>query len=111
MAEVERRLWQELRLRQISSARFRRQHSFGIYIADFVCLEKKLVIEVDGGQHNESKTDLSRDQWFRERGYQVLRFWNNDIFQNIDGVKQRIDEALSVNDTPHLNPPPQGGRK
>jgi very-short-patch-repair endonuclease len=98
LTDAEKRLWQELRMHQMLGLRFRRQHPIGRYIVDFVCLEKKLIIELDGGQHAESICDQDRDQWLRERGYNVKRFWNNEIFENIEGVKEKIVEAL--------NPPP-----
>jgi very-short-patch-repair endonuclease len=82
----------------------------GNYIVDFVCLEKRLVVEVDGGQHaDRASYDGERDAWLRERGFRVLRFWNNDVMQNIDGVKETILKAL--NSTPYLDPSPQGERK
>ena len=77
--------------------KFRRQHPMGRFIVDFVCLEKKLVIELDGGQHagcREEVRDLERDKWLRQEGYIVLRFWNNEVFENIDGVVNRIVEEL-----------------
>ena len=81
----------------------------GDYIVDFICLEQKLIIEVDGGQHAEQEIyDSVRDAWLVAQGYFVLRFWNNDVLQNIDGVKETISTALG--NTPFLNPSPQGGR-
>src|SRR5690606_4366046 len=75
-----------------------RQVPIGPFIADFVCFEIKLVIEVDGGQHSGSASDVRRDQWLRTNGFRVLRFWNNDVLQNLDGVLQRVVEAVA---TPH----------
>ncbi len=77
--------------------KFRRQQPIGAYIVDFVTFEKKLIIEIDGGQHNEPEIreiDGNRETWFKERGYQVLRFWNNEVLTNSDGVLDRIREAL-----------------
>ncbi len=90
-------LWSILRNKQIDGVKFRRQHPLGKYIVDFVSLENKLIIEVDGGQHNEEEIkekDAQRTKWLEEDGYQILRFWNNEVFQNTDGVFLRIKEAL-----------------
>jgi very-short-patch-repair endonuclease len=108
--EVERLLWRHLRFWQLDGYKFRRQQPIGSYIVDFVCLERRLVIELDGGQHaEETDYDSARDAWLRAEGFRVLRFWNNDVTQNIDGVKEQILNALGI--TPYLNPSPQGGRK
>ena len=79
MTDAEQRLWQRLRERQLAGCKFRRQHPFFDYILDFVCLEKSLVIEIDGGQHLESESDRERDRRLREAGFGVLRFWNNEV--------------------------------
>ena len=108
--EVERLLWRHLRLWQLDGHKFRRQQPLGNYIVDFVCLEKRLIVELDGGQHAEqTEYDAQRDAWLREQGFAVLRFWNNDVMQNILGVNEAILKAL--NSTPYLDPSPQGGRK
>jgi very-short-patch-repair endonuclease len=108
--DVERLLWRHLRMWQLDGYKFRRQQPIGNYIVDFVCLEKRLIIELDGGQHVEQlKYDTERDAWLRAQGFSVLRFWNNEVLQNSDGVKQVIFKALQS--TPFLNPSPQGGRK
>ena len=83
-----------LRRRQLKSAYFRKQCPIGPYIADFACLEAKLIIELDGGQHADSAADAVRDAWFSARGYRTLRFWNNDVLQNTEGVIMIITEAL-----------------
>ena len=89
--------------------KFRRQQPLGRYIVDFVCLEKRLVIEVDGGQHGEQVAyDAERDAWLRDQGFNVLRFWNHDVLKNIDGVVDVVVKTLR--NTPFLNPSPQGGR-
>ena len=91
MTDAERCLWQALRLRQVG-ARFRRQAPVGPYIADFICFNPRMVIEVDGGQHAEETTkDEDRDAWFAKGGFVVLRFWNNEVLGNIDGVLLRLD--------------------
>ena len=108
--EAEKILWRELRYWQIEGHKFRRQQPLGNYIVDFVCLEKRLIIELDGGQHAEQiKYDLERDAWLHAQGFSVLRFWNNDVIENINGVKEAILSKLES--TPFLNPSPQGGRR
>ena len=99
---------ERLRHRQVESAKFRRQHPIGNYIADFVCHKAKLIIEVDGGQHNEHvASDLARTAVFEAHGYRVLRYWNNDVLGNIDGVLEDIQRVVTSTPTP--NPSPQGG--
>lgn len=96
-AIAERNLWARLRNKQIKGVKFRRQQFIGPYIVDFVSLERKLVIEIDGSQHNEEETretDKKRTTWLKETGYQVIRFWDNAILTDINGVLQRIREAL-----------------
>ncbi len=91
--DAEKLLWRHLRGKQLGGLRFRRQHPLGRYIVDFVCLEKRLVLEIDGGQHGEEEgqiKDAEREQWLRTEGYQVLRFWNNDVLTNLEGVMGMI---------------------
>jgi very-short-patch-repair endonuclease len=108
--DAERLLWRKLRFWQVDGLKFRRQQPLGPYIVDFVCLEKRLVIEVDGGQHAEDANyDNNRDACLQEQGFIVLKFWNNDVLKNTDGVMDVIVEKLKC--TPYLNPSPQGGRK
>ena len=95
MTDAERRLWRVLRYRQLLGCRFRRQHPIGPYIADFACLERGLVIEVDGGQHAASSADPTRDAFLRRQGFRVLRVWNLDVLQNIDGVCAAIARLLA----------------
>ena len=105
--DAERLLWQRLRYWQIDGCKFRRQQPLGRYIVDFICLEKRLVIEVDGGQHvHQADYDKERDGWLRDQGFAFLRFWNNDVIENMDGVTEVIAENLKS--TPFLNPSPQG---
>jgi len=95
--EVERFLWRHLRLRQIDGYKFRRQRPIGKYIVDFVCLEKFLVIEVDGGQHDgENFYDTERDSWLRSQGFTVLRFWNHEVLSGTEEVLAVIQKALST---------------
>lgn len=93
MTLPERLLWQAIRQRALG-AKFRRQMPIGPYIPDFVCPERGLVIEVDGGQHLECARDLERDAWLRSQGFEVLRFWNTDIFQNLEGTLTKIQAEL-----------------
>ena len=93
--DAERLLWQHLRRRQVGDHRFRRQQPIGLYIVDFLCFERMLVIELDGGHHAESHYDDERTQWLESRGFRVLRFWNGDVPGNTDGVMHSIMEALS----------------
>jgi very-short-patch-repair endonuclease len=92
--DAEMRLWKYLRRRQLKGLCFRKQGPIGPYIADFACLEARLIIELDGGQHADSATDASRDAWFTAHGYRTPRFWNNDVLANTDGVIIMITEAL-----------------
>ena len=95
LTEAERRLWMCLRYRQMNGHKFRRQHPIGPYVADFACLEKGLVIELDGGQHSQQVVyDSNRDSWLEDRGFRVLRFWNNQVVEEIGAVKGAILEAL-----------------
>jgi len=89
--DAERLLWRHLKTKQLAGLKFRRQEQIGRFIADFVCYEKKLVIEADGGQHTvEKEKDDERTQWLNSQGFTVLRFWNNEILTNIDGVMEVV---------------------
>jgi very-short-patch-repair endonuclease len=95
--EAERLLWSKLRSKQPEGVKFRRQQPIGPYIVDFASFERKVVIEIDGGQHNEEELrerDEKRARWLEERGYQVLRFWDNEVLTNMEGVLERISESL-----------------
>ncbi|HYD68666.1 endonuclease domain-containing protein [Azospirillum sp.] len=92
--DAERRLWSIVRRRQLGGWYFRRQHPIPPYIADFACIEAMLVVEADGGQHNESPHDAVRDRHLQSLGWRVLRFWNNDILANPEGVASVILDAL-----------------
>jgi very-short-patch-repair endonuclease len=83
---AENRLWQVLRAKQLGGFKFRRQVPLDGYILDFVCLEARLIVEVDGHQHAESERDARRDAWFRAQGFRVLRVWNGEVEDNLDGV-------------------------
>jgi very-short-patch-repair endonuclease len=86
---AEAKLWRVLHARQFD-AKFRRQVPIGPYFADFLSYDLRLVIEVDGGQHADSDRDVRRDAWFESNGYRLLRFWNNDVLSNIEGVAEVI---------------------
>ncbi len=98
--DAEKLLWRQLRSKHLERAKFRRQQPIGNYIVDFVCFEKQMIIEVDGGQHTiEKDKDNERDGWLKGQGFKVLRFWNNEVLINIEGVL----EVIRVN---CLNHPP-----
>jgi very-short-patch-repair endonuclease len=97
--EVEKRLWWRIRNRQLG-AKFRRQHPLSGYILDFACEELKLGIELDGGQHNEAPNlarDVARTATLANSGWRILRFWNNEVIENIEGVLEEIQRALTRN--------------
>ncbi len=93
--DAERLLWRHLRKRQLSGYRFRRQQPVGPYIVDFLCFERRLIVEVDGGQHAESRYDSERTEWLESKGFRVLRFWNTEVLGNMEGVGHEIVEALN----------------
>jgi very-short-patch-repair endonuclease len=100
MTDAERKLWFALRDRRFANFKFRRQVPVGPFIADFICYAARLIIEVDGGQHADSSTDARRDAWFAANDFLVLRFWNNDVLSNLEGVLTSIIAALERR-TPH----------
>ena len=114
--DAEHRLWQLLRAKRLSGWKFRRQPPIGPYRPDFLCHAAKLIVEADGGQHSNGR-DAARDQWLASHGFRTLRFWNNDIFNNEEGVLTAILSALHASDaassrdgcTPLPNPSPTGG--
>jgi very-short-patch-repair endonuclease len=118
-SDAEKQLWYHLRGRQMDGHRFRRQVPIGSYIADFACLSARLVIEVDGGQHNEGTNetlDAQRTEWLKTKGYRVLRFGNSDLLTDIDSVTETVfnelqlpPDDLRVPSHPHPDPPPEGG--
>ncbi|WP_426269751.1 endonuclease domain-containing protein [Dyella kyungheensis] len=109
--DAEQLLWHHLRSRRLQGWKFRRQHEIGRYIADFVCPDAGLIVELDGGQHGEQVIyDELRTLELEAMGYRVLRFWNNDVLKNLDGVIEMILEALA-SPAPHPNPLPEGERE
>ena len=96
MTDAERKLWFLLRDRRLAGAKFRRQAPVGPFIADFVCLSRKLIVEADGGQHYENPIDAVRDEWLRREGYVVVRYSNIDILKNPEGVLTDLLAHLDV---------------
>ena len=92
--DAERRMWSVLRDRRLSKYKFRRQYPIGHFIVDFACTRKALVVELDGGQHLGSGSDVSRTAWLESKGWKVIRFWNNDVLRNTSGVIETILRAL-----------------
>ena len=101
MTPQEYKLWQILRAHRFYGLLFRRQYPIGDYIVDFICRSKQIIIEIDGGQHNDDFNKLydeKRTQYLNSRGYKVLRFWNNEIDENIDGVYLKLKECFKILD-------------
>ena len=107
MTDAEAKLWFALRDRGFANFKFRRQAPVGPFIADFVCYDVRVVVEVDGGQHAELRRDERRDRWFAANDFLILRFWNNDVLTNLAGVLTSILEILSQR-TPHPDRAPRG---
>jgi very-short-patch-repair endonuclease len=96
MTDAEHRLWYYLRGRRLAGWKFRRQVPLGNYVVDFLCEEARLIVEVDGGQHSEMQAaDAERTRWLEARGYRVVRFWNNEVLGNTEGVLETLSPALS----------------
>jgi very-short-patch-repair endonuclease len=109
--KAERKLWRLLRSLKAQGFHFRRQVPIDGFIVDFVCYSARLVVEVDGGQHNMQpglRADAARDQYLSGQKFRVLRFWNNDVLGNSDGVAEVIAGAIGLS-TPTPDPSPQGG--
>lgn len=94
--EAEDRLWQILRAKRLSGYKFKRQLPIDHYIADFACLRQRLIVEADGSQHGESASDARRDAYLGSQGFRILRFWNNEIFENEEAVCDAILAALTA---------------
>ncbi len=109
--QAERLLWSRPRDRRLGGYKFRRQHSLGRYVVDFLCAERRLAVEVDGGQHAaDAARDRTRTHWLETRGIRVVRFWNNEVLENPDGVRSRLLEMLRHENTPSPRPSPPRGR-
>ena len=106
MTDAERRLWWSLQRKQLGGLKFRRQHPFGDYIIDFVCLKAKLAVEVDGGQHSENEADAARTEFLERAGFRILRFWNNDVLRDTEAVVETILDALRGSTPPPSQPSP-----
>jgi len=105
--DAEQRIWYHLRAYRFMGYKFKRQKPVGRYIVDFVCVERRLIVEIDGGQHAEqAEYDQHRDAWLRSQGYTVLRYWNNEVMQQLEGVLEQI--RLTITLSP--GPSPTGGR-
>jgi 2-methylaconitate isomerase len=102
MTDAEQKLWRSLRRRQINGWRFRRQAPVGSYIADFLCFDPLLIIEVDGGQHAQSPSDVRRTVFLNQKGFHVLRFWNHDVLQHLEGVLLEVMVVGSSLQSPPL---------
>ena len=99
--DTENHLWYHLRAKRFEGLKFRRQEPIGKYIVDFVCYEKRVIIECDGSQHlAQEKKDQKRDQWFQGQGYRVLRFWDNDVLQNTSGVLEKVYQICKESPSP-----------
>lgn len=99
--DAEQILWYHLRAHRFMGKKFKRQKPIGRYVVDFVCLEEKLIIELDGGQHTDHVDyDQVLDSWLKNEGYTVLRFWNNQVMQELEGVLERIWLNLSPSPSP-----------
>jgi len=104
MTDAERRLWYGLRGRQLNGAKFKRQQPCGDYVLDFVCLEFRLVVEIDGGQHLDSERDRFRDAWLQSEGFRVLRFRNDEVLLRTDAVLAEIARHLTCSPSPCPSP-------
>jgi very-short-patch-repair endonuclease len=110
ITEAERRLWQILRSHQTKGYKFRRQVPIGRYIADFVCHEARLIVEIDGGQHDRSSPwEAERSGFLQNEGYRILRFWNNEVLANLDGVHQTIADEVRRSTSTQPSPIKGGG--
>jgi very-short-patch-repair endonuclease len=109
--EAEKKPWQHLRQPPFRGYHFRRQATIGPYFADFASHQLRMVIEVDGGQHSGSASDAARTRYLEANGYRVLRFWNNEVCENMSGVLAAIDAAVNADrpPTPDPSPPRAGG--
>lgn len=103
--DAEKRLWHHLRNRQILNAKIRRQHPFPPYIADFVCLETKLIIEIDGSHHMDNQEqDEKRTHFLKAQGFHVIRFWNNEVLSQTEAVLEAIYNELGKHPSPQPSP-------
>lgn len=114
MTDAERLLWRHLRNREIGGWKFRRQYPVGPFVVDFICPEKNIIIEVDGGQHDENRElDLQRSAYLNKMGYKVYRFWNNEVIQETEAVLEAILGILTneIQKSPSPQPSPPSGER
>ncbi len=103
LTPAEQKLWAYLRGNKLNGVNFRRQHAIGNYIVDFVSIKQKIIIELDGSQHlGQEESDTERTQYLESQGYKVIRFWNNQVINDIEGVIRAIEIALDKEDTSRL---------
>lgn len=110
MTDAESLLWRHLRAHRLDGQKFRRQQALGPYVVDFVHFGARVIVEADGGQHNENEKDEARDAWLRSQGFTVLRFWNDQLLQSTDSVLEVIWAAVSSAAPSPPAPLPQGER-
>jgi len=109
LTDAESKLWHRIRRTQVDGLRFRRQSPIGPYVVDFVCIEHRLIIEVDGAQHSfQAAEDARRTAWLESQGYCVIRFWNNEVNDNIEGVLDTIIRAALKSPPPQPSPSEEG---
>jgi adenine-specific DNA-methyltransferase len=111
--EAEKKFWWMVRDRRLGGHKFKRQHPIGSYIADFACLEAKLIVELDGGQHaKRQEHDTKRDAVFASQGFRVVRFWNGEFLKNQEAAADQLLQQLGGEKTPSPRPsPPEGERE
>ncbi len=95
MTDAEKVFWLKVRAKRLSGYKFKRQAPVGKYVVDFICHSAKLVVEIDGGQHNECASDKVRGEYLENLGFKVVRYWNNEVLGNIDGVLEALSSILS----------------
>ena len=106
--EAEKFMWRYLKSRQLEGLKFRRQEPIGNYVVDFVCYEKKIIVEIDGGQHCAER-DGNRNRWLESQDFKILRFWNTEVLKNAQGVWEVIRKNCLSCDSPSPAPPIKGG--
>lgn len=110
--DAEHALWQRVRDRRLLGRKFRRQHRIGRFVADFACLEARLIVEVDGSQHlDRAAYDDARTRWLETQGFRVIRFWNDDVLFRMDDVLSAIARALAAPHPPCGHPLPASGER
>jgi very-short-patch-repair endonuclease len=109
--DAERKLWRHIRDRQLEGVKFRRQHPIGSFVADFCCLELGLIIELDGSQHaNRTEEDDRRTEYLRQQGFEVFRFWNPDVLNDVESIVETIRVEILAK-PPHPGPLPACGER